>query len=430
MRRDGVKRFAEMLDSSILPLSPSNLTRQAHSYGLNVRHFGLVRSYLKMPHAIRMLEIDMIARCLKRVLNTQLRDLMRRMRISRHRDITKRAIVLANASLNLTISPICDDESKRWWNNVLLPTLRRQFLGFKKTQCLPVASPAASAEICAALTHACAHHCGLVIPALHRQGEDCKMFQSSRVSVVALKPRVKYIHLEHKNDLSRLQLVRSALLEEDVSALSLALIRLNRFDTAVELSPLGHHTLSYALVRLTYSLWDSKKYEEAYRTYRRARQVMRCHQGERSPLLCIWPVSYAMLHIQSSEYSKAAELLKEAIRFGEVTLLSQYWDLRRVYVTLCVCFLFFPFLLSHVQHKHTQNRYAMLALVMSMMGRADTDEGRHALQRAQFMNRARGGEDLAPCPRALYTMSRALCSSGRYLEAERFLTRCIRVAGT
>ena len=72
----------------------------------------------------------------------------------------------------------------------------------------------------------------------------------------------------------------------------------------------------------------------------------------------------------------------------------------------------------------------MLALVMSMMGRADTDEGRHALQRAQFMNRARGGEDLAPCPRALYTMSRALCSSGRYLEAERFLTRCIRVAGT
>ena len=44
---------------------------------------------------------------------------------------------------------------------------------FKKTQCLPVASPAASAEICAALTHACAHHCGLVIPA-HRQGDDYK----------------------------------------------------------------------------------------------------------------------------------------------------------------------------------------------------------------------------------------------------------------
>ena len=40
-----------------------------------------------------MLEIDMIARCLKRVLNTQLRDLMRRMRTSRHRDITERAIV-------------------------------------------------------------------------------------------------------------------------------------------------------------------------------------------------------------------------------------------------------------------------------------------------------------------------------------------------
>ena len=211
-----------------------------------------------------------------------------------------------------------------------------------------MASPAASAEICAALTHACAHHCGLVIPALYRQGEDCKMFQSSRVSVVALKPRVKYIHLEHKNDLSRLQLVRSALLEEDVSALSLALIRLNRFDTAVELSPLGHHTLSYALVRLTYSLWDNKKYTEAYRTYRRARQVMRCHQGERSPLLCIWPVSYAMLHIQSSEYSKAAELLKEAIRFGEVTLLSQYWDLRRVYV-----FFFLFFFMSNT-NLHTQ----------------------------------------------------------------------------
>ena len=336
LRRDGVKRFAEMLDSSILPLSPSNLARQAHSYGLNVRHFGLVRSYLKMPHAIRMLEIDMIARCLKRVLNTQLRDLMRRMRNSRHRDITKRAIVLANASLNLTIGPICDDESKRWWNRVLVPNLRRQFVGFKKTQCLPVTSPAASAEICAALTYACAHHCGLVIPALYRQGDDYKMFQSSRVFVVALKPRVKYIHLEEKVDNAsrdRVELVRSCLLEEDESALSLALIRLKRFDTAVELSPLGHHTLSFALVRHTYSLWDSKKYEESYRTYRRARQVMRCHQGERSPLLCIWPVSYAMLHVQSSEYSKAAELLKEAIRFGEVTLLSQYWDLRRVYVT-------------------------------------------------------------------------------------------------
>lgn len=87
------------------------------------------------------------------------------------------------------------------------------------------------------------------------------------------------------------------------------------------------------------------------------------------------------------------------------------------------------FLFNTNPHIH-DNRYAMLALVMSMMGRADTDEGRHALQRAQFMNRARGGEDLAPCPRALYTMSRALCSSGRYLEAERFLNRCIRVAGT
>ena len=93
LKRDGVRRFAEMLDSMILPLSPSNLARQAHLHGLNIRHFGLVRSYLKMPHAIRVLEIDMVARCLKRVLNTQLRDLMRRMRSLRRRDITKRAIV-------------------------------------------------------------------------------------------------------------------------------------------------------------------------------------------------------------------------------------------------------------------------------------------------------------------------------------------------
>jgi hypothetical protein len=267
-------------------------------------------------------------------------------------------------------------------------------------QCLPVASPAASADISAALTHACAHHCGLVIPALYRQEEnDYNMFQSSRVSVVALKPRVKYLCFDDEND--RDNIVRASILDEDASALSLSLIRSNQFVAAADLSPLGHHTLSFALVRLTYSLWDNNENEKADRTYRRARQVMRCSQGERTPLLCIWPVSYAMMHIESKKYRKAAELLKEAIRFGEVTLLSQ-WDLRRV--------------------------YSMLAFVMSLMGRADTDEGRHAMQRAQFMNRARGEEDLTPCSRALYTLSRALCSSGRYLEAERFLTRCVRVA--
>eukprot|EP00939_MAST-03C_sp_MAST-3C-sp1_P000255 g255.t1 len=473
LRREGARRFAAALDdcrASPVHLVGRTLARMAHEFGLNVRHFGIVRSYARTPHTRRALEIDMVARSFKRVLNRQLRQLLRRVKragafasVRSRSDVVSRSVVLANSALQLTIAPASDDESRRWWETVLLPTIRSQFLGAAKCPFayLPPANQPAAAEMRAALAHACAYHAGLVVPALRNtpspnddvgDSDGAPMFQPARVVVVALRPRVKFMGLpdedlalastrarkagsDYRSISAGLRLASAVALEDaqDASSVSIATLRSvdcaareavvrtrsevstlasRAFREVLARSPVGHSTLAVAYVRHTYHLWSRGDRTGAESAYSRARQVIRRYGGERHPMLCVWPVAFARLHVSTAFRNRriaaalrarAIELLRDAVRVGEMTLLNEHWDFRRV--------------------------HALLANVFVSMGRGDTEQGRSALQRAEVANRA-DVSDSPTSPRALFTLSCALCASDRLLEAERNLKRCIRVCAS
>lgn len=455
LRREGVRTFAAMLDSLVAStvFHSQSLAEYAHAFGINVRHFWLVRSYAKMPHVRRMLEIDMVARCLKRVLNRELRDLMVQLRnamgVRTKAAVARRAVILANSALQMTINAVCDEECRRWWDDVLMPSMRRQFVHTSVCTMtyLPTSNPSAAMDMCVALTHACAYHCGLVIPTierkdfiLRRDADDSPTpsslsFRIDRIRVVALRPRVKFMKFRTITTSSSspscvdrtMTLGRAFLLDGhgDASAVSTALLlseerscdgneeserrerRVRVVRAALSCCPVAHAAHVVALAHETFALWDQDLSAKAEIAYRRTRDAMRRHGGESSPLLCIWPIVFAKLLLARASkgavganamLNRSIELMKDSIRVGEIALLNDHWDFR-----------------------HAR---AMLANVMSSIGRGDTDEGRKALRDAQHANRANG--DTASSPEALYTLSRAFFGSARCLEAERHLRRCIR----